>query len=186
MQFIIDNKVIISNLIILVATILWIYSETIINRKLYLTLCNVVNSLYIIAYFILGAYLGTITCIYSLFKHSILVFTSKKDKVIVKTYQMLLLNIPYFILFLFALNKGWQSALYSLCAFLVGFGLVFKTDKAKHIWFSINTIGYCPYDFINGNIMGIIANITVSIINIFNTFRINKHGEKHYYKGDQA
>lgn len=181
MQVIINNKVIISNLIILLATILWIYSETKINRKLYLTLCNIVNGLYIIAYFILGAYLGAITCLYALFKHFILVFTSKKDKVVVNTYQMLLLNIPYFILFLFALNKGWQGALYSLCAFLIGFGLVFKTDKAKHIWFSINTLGYCPYDYINGNIMGIIANIIVAAINLFNTFRINKHGEDFYY-----
>ena len=91
---------------------------------------------------------------------------------------MLCLNIPYFIFFINSLfGNNIFSSIYSLASFLIGFGIVFETDIQKHSWFALNTCGYIPYDFINSNYSGVIANIIVVLINVINIIRIQRKGE---------
>lgn len=95
---------------------------------------------------------------------------------------MLCLNIPYLIIFINTLfGNNIFNSIYSLASFLIGFGIVFKTDVQKHSWFALNTCGYIPYDFVNANYSGVIANIIVVGINIINIIRIRIKGENKYY-----
>ena len=72
----------------------------------------------------------------------------------------------------------------SLASFLIGFGIVFKTDIQKHTWFALNTCGYIPYDFVNVNYSGVVANIIIVGINIINVIRIYTKGENKFYDTD--
>lgn len=178
----ITNNVI-GNIIAFLTFLMTIYANTIINRRKNLIVWIFINGIDCIAWALLGSWQGSLACLYPVLRHSFLVLKYKEEKIVVDKKISVITSIPYILIGLIELRNGINWRVFAgIVNFINAMSfMIYRDDTRLKVEGSCD-IYYLVYGLYYRNYGEVARNVIEVAQYLFNIYRLNKNGEKKYYK----